>query len=107
VDPSEAAYSMVVELVEPYLEEIRRYQQLKMSPQAKYLCMGVLEGLYGFEHESLSPVKDWASDTFFGQAQDCLTKWLAGQPAAKQIQQMRQFVQERLPLWAATLLKAT
>jgi len=69
--------------------------------------MGVLEGPYGFAQESLSTFKKWASDPFFGQAQDCLGTWLAGQLTAKQIQQMRQFVQERPPFWTAAQLKYT
>ena len=32
-----------------------------MTPQTKQYCMGVLKGIYDFEHKSKSEFKDWAT----------------------------------------------
>ncbi|MFQ5594009.1 MAG: hypothetical protein ACE5HA_07645 [Anaerolineae bacterium] len=51
VEPSEAADEMMQEVLEPYLEEMKRYQRLGMHEAARYTCMGLLAGLYRFETE--------------------------------------------------------
>ena len=40
VDPGEAAGQMVEEIIDPYLEELRKYQALRMNAQANRMCMG-------------------------------------------------------------------
>ncbi len=104
IETNEVAYRMVVAVIQPYRDDLTRYQQLTMTREAKSICMAVLEGLYKFDHESETPFKDWALDALFAEAQRCLALWLTGKPAAKQHQQMRKFVEERLPLWAVMLL---
>jgi hypothetical protein len=62
VEPGEAADEMIDEIAKPYLEELKKLQALGMSTQANRMCMGLLLGLYKFEHESTSEFKDWAGD---------------------------------------------
>jgi hypothetical protein len=37
VEPSEAAYQMVEEVIDPYLEQLKKYQKLGMSAEANTL----------------------------------------------------------------------
>ena len=60
VDPEEVAAVLydqltwleVEEVVEPFLQKLRKYQKLGMRTQANQMCMGLLLGLYQFESES-------------------------------------------------------
>ena len=62
VSPDEAADQMIDEIIDPYLEELKKYQALGMNTGANRLCMGLLLGLYRFEDKSTSRFKEWAPD---------------------------------------------
>ena len=48
--------------MEPYLDEVRKYQDLSMDFEAANYCKGILKGICQFETESVSEFKDWAGD---------------------------------------------
>jgi hypothetical protein len=58
VEPIEVAGEMVGIVIAPYLEELQKCQALGMDEQANRMCMGLLLGLYKFEHESTNKFKD-------------------------------------------------
>ena len=62
VEPGEAADQMIEEVLEPFLEELGKYQKLGMNTEANRMCMRLLLGLYRFERESTSEFKGWAPD---------------------------------------------
>lgn len=104
VDPSEAADEMMGRVLEPYLEEMSRYQRLGMGQEAAYLCMGLITGLYQFEHQSETEFKNWASDLPTGHAELVLSNWLDGRPAPDLVKAMRAFVENDLYRWKMSLL---
>ena len=81
VDPGEAADGMIEEVIEPYLEELRKYQALGMNTEANRMCMGLLLGLYRFEDESTSEFKNWAPDAPGEFAWAVVEAWRAGMPS--------------------------
>jgi hypothetical protein len=97
VETGEVADEMIARVLEPYLEGLARYQRLKMHLEATYLCLGVLQGLYTFEHQSRSAFKDWATDLPLGQAEIALEQWRKGGMTRPAIEQMRNFILEHLP----------
>ncbi|NCO68866.1 MAG: hypothetical protein CO162_00645 [bacterium (Candidatus Ratteibacteria) CG_4_9_14_3_um_filter_41_21] len=62
VEPGECAIGMVEEVIEPYVEEMKRYSKLGFHKQAFAICCGVILGLYKFEYKSTTEFKDWAVD---------------------------------------------
>ncbi len=80
IDPGEAADEMVDEVITPCLEELKKYRALGMNAEANRMCMGLLLGLYKFEHESTSEFKDWAVDAPSGFAWVVIDAWKAGTP---------------------------
>jgi hypothetical protein len=44
VDPGEAADQMIEEVIDPYLEELKKYQELGMNVEVNRMCMGLLLG---------------------------------------------------------------
>ncbi len=105
VEPVEVAEEMMQKVLEPYLEEMKRYQQLDMHDAARLTCMGVLAGLYRFETESTTQFKDWAPDLPVIFAEEVLGDWKAGNPRAAEVREMEQFIHDELTKWASYLLR--
>jgi hypothetical protein len=81
IEPGEAADQMIEEVLEPFLEELDKYQKISMSTEANRLCMGLLLGLYRFKRESTSEFKDWAPDAPIIFAKAVVDAWKAGSPS--------------------------
>ncbi len=71
-----------------------------MRREATYLCMGVLQGLYAFKHESQSEFKNWATDLPLGHAELVVEQWCKGGMTAPAIKQLHNFILDQLPRWA-------
>lgn len=56
------ASEMFEDVLEPYLEELRKFQKLSMDEEAKLHCMGILKGIYKFEIDATTEFKDWSGD---------------------------------------------
>ncbi|TEU19246.1 MAG: hypothetical protein E3J21_04285 [Anaerolineales bacterium] len=104
VDPSEAAYGMVEEVIDPYLEELKKYQKLGMNAEANRMCMGLLLGLYRFKHESTSEFKNWAPDAPSGFAWAVVNAWKAGSPSRADVKAVKAFIEDYLCGWGAHLV---
>ncbi len=104
VDPGEAADEMVEEVLEPFLEELRKYQKMGLNTEANRMCMGLLLGLYQFDEESTNEFKDWAPDapTIFAEA--VVDVWKKGKPSRADVKAVRAFVEEELFGWGASLV---
>ncbi|MBI4320136.1 MAG: hypothetical protein HY675_16730 [Chloroflexi bacterium] len=104
VEPSEVAYQMVEEVLEPFLDELRKYQKLGKPVEATQLCAGLLMGLYKFEGESTSEFKDWAADAPTSFAAEVVEAWKMGRPSDTDLVALKEFVQQELGVWGQNLL---
>lgn len=104
VDTSEAAYQMIEEMLEPFLDEMRKYRKTGLAWEAQQMCMGLLLGFYEFEYESKTEFKDWATDAPFGFASEVLDAWREGDIGAEERQEVREFIEGEMPRWANLLL---
>ena len=98
-ETDEVADEMIDNALEPYREDLTRYQRLNMLEEATYICMGIISGLYLFEHESSSEFKDWAVDLSVIYAEDTLKKWYTRDVPQKFVDKMKSFIQSDLPNW--------
>ena len=103
VDTGEVAYNMIEGVLEPFLEQLTKYQKLDMRREAQQLCRGLLLGLYRFDQESDSEFKDWAPDAMPAFSQDVLEAWKRDQPDQAERQKMETFLAERLNRWRLRL----
>ena len=62
VDTGDTAWQMFEAALEPFREEMAKYQQLSMPKQAEAVCLGLLKGVYDFQWYSKTEFKDWAVD---------------------------------------------
>ena len=105
VEPGEAAEEMIGEVVEPYLEELKKLGALSMSTEANQMCKGLLLGLYRFRHESTVEFKDWASDAPSSFAWAVVEAWRMGEPSQADIAALKAFMEDELSSWEANLLQ--
>ncbi len=100
VDVTELAWEMFEDALQPFLDELKKYQTLSMPTEAKYLGMGILQGLYRFEKESNSEFKGWAVDApgeYFGTILD---EWRDSCESSEDFEDMDAFIQENCPKWS-------
>lgn len=105
VEPHEAAYEMVEEVIEPYLEQLKKYHKLGMNTEANRMCMGLLLGLYEFERESTSEFKNWAPDASSVFAWEAVDVWKAGPPNRADVAAVKTFIKDELGGWQIGLFK--
>jgi hypothetical protein len=103
VETSEAAEQMMEEVLEPYLEEMRKYHKTGLDREAQQMCQGLMLGFYDFEHQSKIEFKDWAVDSPLYFALEVLTVWREGEVETQKRQEMQVFINEELMGWARTL----
>lgn len=100
VDPNELAWEMFDDALQPFVDDLKKYQKLSMSTEAKYQCMGILQGLYRFEKESNSEFKDWAVDAPVENFGTVLDEWRKSCDSSDELEEMEMFIQENCPKWA-------
>ena len=99
-DPGQAAVDVFEEALEPFVAKMREYLKLEMYPQADEYCMGLLQGIYDFEHSSESGYKDWAVDVA-GESFGWVRKvWMDGRRDPGAHERMGVRVASGCPKWA-------
>jgi hypothetical protein len=104
-EPSEAAVELVEEELQPFYDQPARYQELGMAEQETTYSMGVILGLYRYEHESKSEFRKWAEDVPIECAGYLLNKWRERNQGIAPAQAMDEFIQHRCPEWAKYLIR--
>ena len=81
-----------------------KYQKLGTSTEANRMCMGLLLGLYQFEHESRSKFKDWAPDAPSAFADSVVDAWKDGSPGRADVKAVKAFIENELEGWETPLV---
>lgn len=99
LEPGEAAWEMFEETLNPFMCEMKRYQELSMRLEAKRYCMGILQGIYLFDKESQSEYKNWAEDVPSQQFHLIIDKWKESAKDPTDIAEVEEFVRRELSDW--------
>ena len=102
--PEEMATEMFEEVIQPHQDKMKRHLETGMTRQARQYCMGVLKGIYNFEHKSKSEFKDWATDLPAECFGDLLDNWRRACPRGD-IEEMNRFITEQCPEYAQWAIK--
>lgn len=99
VDPYELASEMFEDVLEPYLEELRKFQKLSMDEEAKLHCMWILKGIYKFETEATTEFKDWSGDDPHVYFTQVLEEWEKGNKDIQNLDEMHLFIKKNCAKW--------
>ncbi len=98
VEPGEAAWELLEEAVEPFVDDMKRYLELGLEKQAQELCQGILLGLYRVRDGNQNDILGWASDFPGEAAGHAFEVWSEASPKGRQ-QLPPDFVAEHIPEW--------
>jgi hypothetical protein len=101
--PDEAVVEIVEEELEPFFVQVQRYHELGMPEQEATYCMGVILGIYRYEHESKSEFRRWSVDVPIECAGYLLDKWRERKQGMVRAEAMNEFIRQRCPKWAKYL----
>jgi hypothetical protein len=99
-DPNDMVCEIFEEYLEPFLEELRKYQGLRMQNEAMLYCMGLLRGIYRFHKESTSQYREWAGDASAEYFEEVFQNWKNGCATPDQLVEMRKFIKDNFPEWS-------
>ena len=60
-EPTEAAWELLQEVIDPFLEDMRRQLELRLDAEALEMCKGIVLGLYRAREGGDGPL-EWAPD---------------------------------------------
>jgi hypothetical protein len=98
--PVDMAAEMVEEVLQPHISRVEEYREMGMREACGEYCMGVLQGIYQFEHESESEFKGWAEDVAAGCFESLLEAWRSGCSRKADLEKMDRFIAKHCPKWA-------
>jgi hypothetical protein len=78
VEPSEAAWEILEETVEPLLDDLKRHIELGLEAEALEICKGMVLGLYRLSEREGGDLLGWAPDFPAEAARNALEFWHAG-----------------------------
>ena len=78
VEPSEAAWEILEETVQPFLDDMKRHMELGLEAEALEICKGMVLGLYQLSQREGGDVLGWAPDFPAEAAGNALEVWYAG-----------------------------
>lgn len=114
-DPTEAAWELLEEVVEPFLEDMKRQAELQSPTNALEICKGVVLGLYRVRHEpDGGTLLGWAPDFAPQTAMWTVEMWSTGGGGTWKVRSARRdraslpeaFVETYVPEWR-TLIAQT
>lgn len=103
VEPVDAAWEILEEAVEGYLEDMTRRVKLGLGSAAEAICRGVVLGLYRAQEERSSGLLAWAPDFPIEQCGVVVDRLMSAAPAADRDSirsRLRGALEDLAPDWA-------
>jgi hypothetical protein len=113
--PTEAAWELLHEAVDPFLSDMKRQMELGLEGEALEICKGILLGLYRVHDMKRDDFLGWAEDFPTEAAADAVSIWAGQQErqAAKRSSQRtrrifpQRFLTDYLPEWDDLIAQAS
>jgi hypothetical protein len=106
-EPTEAAWELLEEAVEPFVEDMKRHLGLGLDAEALEICKGIVLGLYQCRDASGDEFLGWASDFPDEAAGNAVAAWIGAgkqgasgnRPKRNRALLLREFVDKHVPEW--------
>lgn len=96
VDPNERAWEMFEERLEPFIDQMEKYQNLSMHTEAKRYCLGILKGIYKFEKRATTEFADWVIDAPQENFNAVYDKWRKRHKDQEDIREVENIIKKEL-----------
>ena len=93
VDVSEESWVMFEEALEPFLNEMEKYQKMGLEKESKNYCIGIINGIKDYDANSNSEFKDWAVDAPSEYVDRVFEKWKLAKPLASDIAEVKSVIE--------------
>lgn len=113
-EPTEAAWELLGEAVDPFLEDMKRQIELGLEAEALEICKGVVLGLYRVRDEKGSEFLGWAPDFPDETAVFVIETWCVGGDSKRTVARTslqrrrafpQEFVVEFVPEWDSLIAR--
>jgi hypothetical protein len=101
---NELQESAVQKILEPFVDELKLFQQQGKPLEARQLCMGLLLGLYRFDTQVASHRASWPSGALNNLAEAMVFEWKNGGPSKDDMAAVIVFIEENLGEWGKRLV---
>jgi hypothetical protein len=106
-EPTEAAWELLEEAVEPFVEDMKRHLGLGLDEDALEICKGIVLGLYHCRDARGDEFLGWAEDFPSEAAGNAVAEWISAgrqgashkQPGPNRVLLLREFVDKHVPEW--------
>ena len=92
VEPSEAAWELFEEKIEPFIGEMMSNYERELPDAAKAYCIGIVMGLKCYEKSSSSDLADWLPDAPGECIYSVVKEWKKGNPSDADIAEVMDVV---------------
>lgn len=99
VEPSEEAWEMFREGLEPFIRQMRKYQNLSMHEEAKKYCLGILKGIYKFGKEEPTQFAEWATDAPYNYFEVVFDKWKEKHENEDDVEEVEDIIEKEMNDW--------
>ena len=103
-DPSDAAWEILQDAIQPYLDDLRRYLEMGLEEPAVAVCSGIILGLYQVEEKHEAELVSCYAPDFPSEAAFQAAEILAGKDRQRRLPQG---ILDQLPTWASRLARIT
>ena len=97
VEPWDAAWEMLEETLEPYIDEMRKSQKRALPAVAKAYCIGIVRGLLKYKNESASEILEWVVDAPGEFVDSVVKEWMEGNPSEEDIAEVTDIAEDAQP----------
>ncbi len=94
IDPSERAWEMLDDVLEPYRDEMMTYLQRGMAEESRLYCAGILIGIRRFQKRPGSDLIDEAPDYCNNTFDTIREEWEEAAGDAEQVRLLARFIEE-------------
>ena len=88
VDPVDEACEMFEEVLNPFIDEMKRYQRMELNELAKKYCIGIIMGISKYSEESISAFSEWAVDVPSEYLNTVVDEWKKSNPGADEVKEI-------------------
>ena len=85
VEPTDAAWEIFEETLDPFIDEMKKNQQRALPAAAKTYCIGIVKGLMAYEEDSRSDFAEWVTDAPGEYIHTVVDEWKKGNPSGEDI----------------------